>query len=88
MSPAVFHRPAVFHGPAEVRAAVGRCFGPTQWLTVSRVRVDQFLAASGLVEPALAGPGERGVEPTADGTIRPSADLVPEMLVLSLSNYV
>lgn len=38
---------AVFHSAAEYRAAVGRSFGPTAWLTVEQQRVDAFAAATG-----------------------------------------
>ena len=71
--------PAVFHGPGELRAAVSQRFGPTTWLRVGRARVDRFLAATTL---AVTG---RSADASA---ARRGVDVVPEMLVLSLSNYV
>lgn len=71
---------AVFHSAAEYRGAVGRSFGPTDWLTVEQPRVDAFAAATGddqwiHVDVARARAGPFG------GTIAHG------FLTLSLVNY-
>ena len=38
---------AVFHSPPEYQAAVGRTFGPTDWLMVEQDRIDKFAEATG-----------------------------------------
>ena len=38
---------AVFHSAQEYQAAVGRAFGPTDWLTVEQDRIDKFAEATG-----------------------------------------
>ena len=38
---------AVLRSPQEYQAAVGRSFGPTEWLTVEQARIDLFAEATG-----------------------------------------
>ncbi len=38
---------AVFHSADEYRGAIGRTFGPSDWLLVDQARVDAFAAATG-----------------------------------------
>jgi acyl dehydratase len=38
---------AVFHSAQEYQAALGRSFGPTDWLTVDQKRIDLFAEATG-----------------------------------------
>jgi acyl dehydratase len=71
---------AVFRSAQEFRAAVGRSFGPSNWLTVEQARVDAFADATGdhqwiHVDPARAAGGPFG------GTIAHG------YLTLSLVNY-
>jgi len=71
---------AVFHSPQEYQDAVGRSFGPTEWLTIDQHRVDQFAEATGdhqwiHVDAARAAAGPFG------GTIAHG------FLSLSLVNY-
>jgi acyl dehydratase len=54
--------PAVFQTAEELRAAVGRSIGPTDWLTVDQQRIDLFADATGdhqwiHVDPARAAAG-------------------------------
>ncbi len=37
----------VFHSAQDYQAAVGRAFGPTDWLTVEQDRIDKFAEATG-----------------------------------------
>src|SRR6185436_1494784 len=55
--------PVMFHSTEEFKGAVGRSFGPTEWLDVEQSRIDQFADATGDhqwihvdVERAAAGP--------------------------------
>jgi acyl dehydratase len=71
---------AVFRSAQEFQAAVGRSFGPSNWLTVEQARVDAFADATGdhqwiHVDPARAAGGPFG------GTIAHG------YLTLSLVNY-
>ena len=71
---------AVFRSAQEFQAAVGRSFGPSNWLTVEQARVDAFADATGdhqwiHVDPARAAGGPFG------GTIAHG------FLTLSLVNY-
>ena len=38
---------AMFRSPDEFKAAIGRSFGPTDWLVVEQSRIDQFADATG-----------------------------------------
>ncbi len=38
---------AVFHSASEYQGALGRSFGPTDWLTVDQKRIDLFAEATG-----------------------------------------
>lgn len=56
---------AVFHSPAEYQGAVGRTFGPTDWLVVDQQRIDLFAQATGdhqwiHVDPERAAAGPFG----------------------------
>ena len=71
---------AVLHSPQEYQAAVGRSFGPTDWLLVDQKRIDLFADATGdhqwiHVDPERAARGPFG------GTIAHG------YLSLSLVNY-
>ena len=71
---------AVFQSPQEYQDAVGRIFGPTDWLVVQQARIDQFAEATGdhqwiHVDPERARNGPFG------GTIAHG------FLSLSLVNY-
>ncbi len=71
---------AVFRSAHEYEQAVGRTFGPSDWLTVEQQRIDQFAAATGdhqwiHVDPERAARGPFG------GTIAHG------YLTLSLVNY-
>jgi acyl dehydratase len=71
---------AVFRSPEEYQSAVGRSFGPTEWLAVDQHRVDLFAEATGdhqwiHVDSARAAGGPFG------GTIAHG------FLTLSLVNY-
>ena len=71
---------AVFHSLQEYQAAVGRSFGPTDWLMVEQARIDRFAEATGdhqwiHVDPERARRGPFG------GTIAHG------FLSLSLVNY-
>jgi acyl dehydratase len=71
---------AVFRSAAEFSAALGRSFGPTEWLLVDQARVDSFAEATGdhqwiHVDPVRARAGPFG------GTIAHG------FLTLSLVNY-
>ena len=71
---------AVFHSAAEYQAAVGRSFGPTDWLTIEQDRIDKFAEATGdhqwiHVDPARAAKGPFG------------ATIAHGYLSLSLVNY-
>ncbi len=39
--------PHIFHSPAELEAALGQTFGPTEWLAVEQDRIDKFADATG-----------------------------------------
>ena len=39
--------PAVFRSAADFKAAVGRSYGPTEWLIVDQPRIDAFATATG-----------------------------------------
>jgi acyl dehydratase len=54
--------PAIFTSAEELRAAVGRCVGPTDWLLVDQARIDLFADATGdhqwiHVDPVRAAQG-------------------------------
>ena len=71
---------AVFHSAAEYQAAIGKSFGPTEWLRIEQPRVDAFADATGdhqwiHVDAARAASGPFG------GTIAHG------FLTLSLVNY-
>ena len=71
---------AVFRSPQEYQAAVGRTFGPTDWLTVEQGRIDLFAEATGdhqwiHVDPERAKSGPFG------------ATVAHGYLSLSLVNY-
>src|SRR5277367_2155395 len=71
---------AVFHSPQEYQAAVGRTFGPTDWLVVEQARIDQFAEATGdhqwiHVDPERARSGPFG------------STIAHGFLSLSLVNY-
>jgi len=56
---------AVFQTAEELRAAVGRSLGPTQWLLVDQARIDKFADATGdhqwiHVDPVRAASGPFG----------------------------
>jgi acyl dehydratase len=55
----------VYHSAREYQEAVGRTFGPTDWLTVDQQRIDLFAEATGddqwiHVDPARAAAGPFG----------------------------
>jgi acyl dehydratase len=69
-----------FHGIDEVRAAVGRHLGYSDWLEVTQDRIDQFAEATGdrqwiHVDPARAAEGPFG------------ATIAHGYLTMSLSNF-
>ena len=70
----------VFNAPAELKDAVGKTFGPTEWLTVDQKRIDTFADATGdhqwiHVDPEKAKTGPYG------------ATIAHGYLTLSLVNY-
>ena len=57
--------PHIFASPAELKAAVGQKFGPTEWLLVDQARIDKFAEATGdfqwiHVDPERAAAGPYG----------------------------
>ena len=57
--------PHIFNTPAELKASVGRQFGPTDWLRVDQKRIDTFADATGdhqwiHVDPVRAKAGPYG----------------------------
>lgn len=57
--------PHVFNSPAELKAAIGQKFGPTDWLLVDQARIDKFAEATGdfqwiHVDPVRAKTGPYG----------------------------
>ncbi len=71
---------AVFHSPEEYQGAVGRTFGPTEWLVVDQHRINQFAQATGDHQWIHVDP-ERAAEGPFGGTIAHG------YLSLSLVNY-
>ena len=71
---------AEFHSSDEFKAAIGRVYGPTDWLTIEQPRIDQFADATGdhqwiHVDPERARSGPFG------------ATIAHGFLTLSLVNY-
>lgn len=57
--------PHIFNAPAELKDAVGKKFGPTDWLLVDQARIDTFADATGdhqwiHVDPVRAKSGPYG----------------------------
>jgi acyl dehydratase len=57
--------PHIFNSPAELKAAVGKSFGPTDWLMIDQARIDKFADATGdhqwiHVDPVRAKDGPYG----------------------------
>jgi acyl dehydratase len=57
--------PSVFESPAELKAAVGRPLGKSEWLEITQDRIDRFAEATGdhqwiHVDPARAAQGPFG----------------------------
>lgn len=72
--------PTVFHNLDELKAAVGKDLGATDWLTITQERIDEFARATGddqwiHVDPERAAKGPFG------------ATIAHGYLTMSLSNY-
>ncbi|MFO0692468.1 MAG: MaoC family dehydratase [Polyangiales bacterium] len=72
--------PTVFHNLDELKAAVGKDLGATDWLTITQDRIDEFARATGddqwiHVDPERAAKGPFG------------ATIAHGYLTMSLSNY-